>query len=188
MHMQSTADVAHIATHVLEGVENTRPQGGPNPQLSLPSGPGALLRGGLAPRRERTSEDRAWYSGQLRDIRHSRLTDKVVFERLVFYASLRPERVAFPSVGRMAREALVSERTVQYSLRRLETVGLIACISPGRGRTTSVYRVLDPTDCASVAQSLRVSGATGAPKGFKSRSKETEDLDSQARSFAYGCF
>ena len=129
--MQSTAELLQPSTHVLEGPEPPRPQG-PN-QLSLPSGPGALLRGG---RRERTDEDREWYAGLLREAQHSRLTDKVVFERLAYFASLNPERSGLPiGVARLAREVLCSPRTVQYALRRLEAAGLIECLTrAGQGK------------------------------------------------------
>ena len=137
-----------------------------DPQLSLPTGPGAVLRGG---RRERTDEDRQWYSDLLRDAQHSRLTDKAVFERLAYYASLNTERVAFPSVARVAREAMVSERTVQYALRRLETAGLIECLTRKGGHATARYRVL--VACTPGAQAVHPGGARGAPEGL-SRSRE----------------
>ena len=169
--MQGTAQATHSATHVFEGGDSPPPQG-PDPQLSLPTGPVGLVR----PRRERTDEDRQWYSGLLREAQHSRLTDKVVFERLAYYASLNPERVAFPSVARVAREIPslsgkgsehCSPRTVQYALRRLESAGFIQCLSRAGGRATAHYRVLDPTDCAPGVQEVRPRGATAAPEGLR---------------------
>ena len=126
--MQGTALHAHSATHVLEE--------GPARQLPLPTGPLGVVR-----RRERTEEDRAWYTDQL-GREHPRLVDKVVFERVAYYASLRPERIAFPSVARLASEVLCSGRTVQRALRRLETAGLISCQNHEGGRTTSRYQVV----------------------------------------------
>ena len=122
-------------------------------QLSLPSGPGALLRGG---RRERTDEDKAWYSKQLA-VKHSKHWDKVVYEKVAYYASLNPGRLAFPSVPRVAREVLCVRRTVQYALRRLESVGLIECTSRGCGRSTSTYRVVGRLEVRERARDARQS-------------------------------
>ena len=134
--MQGTADVAHHATHV---PEPPRPQG----QLSLPSGPTHVIKS-----RPRTDEDKAWYNDQLR-IEHwptnhgrTKLLDKALYERITFYASLNPEREAFPSVARLAREVFHSDRTVQRALRRLETAGLIQCIDRKGGHATSRYHPL----------------------------------------------
>ena len=146
----------------------------PNPQLSLPTGPVGLVR----PRRERTDEDRQWYSGLLREAQHSRLTDKVVFERLAYFASLNPERSAFPSVARLAREVLCSPRTVQYALRRLEAAGLIECLTRTGGRKTAYYRVVGLTDCTPGVQELHPRGARAAPEGF-SRSMEGKESQGQ---------
>ena len=136
-------------------------------QLPLPTRP-VLLQGG---RRERTDEDRQWYSDLLRDAQHSRLTDKVVFERIAYYASLRPERVAFPSVARLAREVLCSVRTVQYALRRLEADGLIQCVNRRKGgRATGRYHVLE----------LHPRGARAAPEVIK---EEDQDLPASVLPF-----
>ena len=72
---------------------------------------------------------------------HTKLIDKSVFERVEHYASCTPERESFPAVATLAREALCSERSVQYALRRLESVGLIERTFSGGGRETSRYRV-----------------------------------------------
>ena len=141
-------------------------------QLSLPSGPGALLRGG---RRERTDEDKAWYSKQLA-VKHSKHWDKVVYEKVAYYASLNPGRLAFPSVPRVAREVLCVRRTVQYALRRLESVGLIECTSRGCGRSTSTYRVVGRLEVRD-AQEMRDSQARDAPKVIREgKNKETKTL------------
>ena len=114
-------------------------------QLNLPTGPTHALKG-----RERTDEDRQWYSDQLRASQHSRLVDKMVFERLVYFASLNSKRVAFPSVARVAREIPslsgkgsehCSPRTVQRALRRLELAGLIQCLTRAGGHVTGRYHV-----------------------------------------------
>ena len=128
---------------------------GVSSQLSLPTGPVGLVR----PRRERTDEDKAWYSKQLA-VKHSKHWDKVVYEKVAYYASLNPEREAYPSVARVAREVLCSDRTVRYALRRLEASGLIACISKKGGRLTSRYRV--GADCSPGLQGVQPRAARGA--------------------------
>ena len=157
--MQSIAQLASTATAINKGSEFPTPQETKRKLFLV---------------RPRTDEDKVWYSRLLRQTQHSRLTDKAVYERLVYYGSLNPEREAFASVGRMAREALVSERTAQYALRRLEAAGLSECITRKGGRVTARYRVLDPTDCAPGVQELRPRGATDAPEGL-SRSKEGKE-------------
>ena len=157
--MQSIAQLASTATAINKGSEFPTPQETKRKLFLV---------------RPRTDEDKAWYSRLLRQTQHSRLTDKAVYERLVYYGSLNPEREAFASVGRMAREALVSERTAQYALRRLEAAGLSECITRKGGRVTARYRVLDPTDCAPGVQELRPRGAPVAPEGL-SRSKEGKE-------------
>ena len=124
--MQSTAELLQPSTHVLKGPEPPRPQD----QLNLPSGPTHVIKS-----RPRTDEDKAWYNDQLR-IEHwptnhgrTKLLDKAVYERIAFYASLNPEREAFPSVARLARDVFHSDRTVQRALRRLEAAGLIECLT-----------------------------------------------------------
>ena len=92
-------------------------------------------------RRERTTGDREWYAAQLA-VQHSKHWDKVVYERVSYYGSLNPERLAFPSVARVAREVLCSARTVQRTLRRLEERGLIKCLSREGGRGTAQYLVV----------------------------------------------
>ena len=132
-------------------------------QLALPTGPITLLRGGG---RERTDKDRAWYSNQL-SVEHGKRIDKLVFERMAFYGSLNPERIAYPSVKRLSDEALCSERSVRYALRRLESSGLVECVSPGYGRSTSRYRVVGSSPCRSDLQTVQVRPANGAPKVLK---------------------
>ena len=128
-------------------------------QLSLPVGLIGLVR----PRRERTDEDRAWYSKQLA-VQHVKRIDKLVFERLAFYGSLNPDRTAYPSVKRLASEAMCSERSARYALRRLESVGLIECLYGKGGRVTSRYRVVGSTDCNPGLQTVPPSAANPAPE------------------------
>ena len=128
-------------------------------QLNLPTGPISLVR----PRRERTDEDREWYSKQL-SVQHAKRIDKLVYERLAFYGSLNPDRTAYPSVKRIADEALCSERSVQYAVRRLESVGLIECLYDKGGRVTSRYRVVGSTDCRAGVQTVHPRGASVAPE------------------------
>ena len=157
-------------------------------QLPLPTGPIASLRGG---RRERTDEDRAWHSKQLA-VQHGKRIDKLVFERMAFYGSLTPERIAYPSVKRLSDEALCSERSARYALRRLESEGLIKCLDDvgGRptsrgGRTTTRYRVVGSNDCRAGGQTVPPRGANRAPevlregrnKGKKEKSVGAQTLD-----------
>ena len=111
-------------------------------QLNIPTGPTALLRGG---RRERTDADKHWYTKQLA-VQHVKLIDKALFDRMAFYASLNPERMAYPSVARLGRDALCSARTVQRALRRLESAGLVECLTRVGGRATGRYLVLGRHD------------------------------------------
>ena len=151
-------------THVL-------PQEQVNPQLNLPTALG-LVR----PRRERTDEDRDWYSEQLA-VPHEKLIDKAVFERMAFYGSLNPERTAFPAVKRLAREALCSERSVRYALRRLESSGLVECVSPGCGRSTSRYRIVGSSDCRADLQTVQVRPAPVAPNVLKEGNSVSKSKD-----------
>ena len=72
---------------------------------------------------------------------HTKLIDKLIFERIAYYASRNPGRESFPTVARLGREALCSVRAVRYALRRLESSGLIERTFSGGGRETSRYRV-----------------------------------------------
>ena len=160
--MNVTAQSPRASTPCLEGSEPSTPQE-TKPRLSL------VPPGG----RKRTDEDKAWYTDQLR-IEHSKLLDKVVYERIAYYASLNPQRDAFPSVARVAREVLCSVRTVQYTLRRLEAAGLIQCLSRAGGRATAHYRVAGLTDCRAGVQEVHPWGARGAPEDL-SRSRKGKE-------------
>ena len=150
----------------------------PSPQLALPTGPVTLLRGG---RHERTDEDRQWYSKQLA-AEHTKLTDKVVYERVSYYGSLNPERLAFPSVARVAREVLCSARTVQRALRRLEASGLIECLSREGGHSTARYRVLGRTVCAPGVTECHPRGDRESPEVLK----EGKRIRTKINSFTVG--
>ena len=130
----------NVAQHTSDGVSS---------QLNLPTGPVGIVR----PRRERTDEDRQWYSEQLA-VQHTKHWDKVVYERVSYYGSLNPERLAFPSVARVARDALCSARTVQRALRRLESGGLLKCVAGDKGgRGTARYLVVGQRVMGGVTES-----------------------------------
>ena len=137
--MRSIPYLAKSANQKIEG----RPA-----QYNLP--PAALPWRGDRKRRERTDADRDWYAKQLA-VQHVKLIDKSVFERVAYYGSLNPERLAFPSVARVAHEVLCSARTVQRALRRLEVGGLIKCVSRVGGRATAQYLVVGRSATLGVA-------------------------------------
>ena len=141
------------------------------PQLNLP-GPTHVVRG----RRERTAEDREWCSAQLA-VQHDKLIDKSVFERLAFYGSLNPDRTAYPSTARLAREALCSERSVRYALRRLETRGVIDRLYNKGGRKTSRYHVVGSTICRAGGQEMPGRAAPVAPEVLKEGKPEVRTKD-----------
>ena len=159
----------HTLPHSQENVNGISNKSVQDPsQLPLPTGPIALLRG-----RERTDEDRAWHSKQLA-VQHGKRIDKLVFERMAFYGSLNPERIAYPSVKRLSDEALCSERSARYALRRLESEGLIKCLDDvgGRptsrgGRTTTRYRVVGSNNCRAGGQTVPPRAANRAPEVLK---------------------
>ena len=138
-------------------------------QLNLPTALG-LVR----PRRERTDADREWCSRQLA-IPHEKRIDKLVFERMAFYGSLNPERTAYPSVKRLAREAMCSPRSAQYALRRLESAGLIECLDDASGRTSSRGGRTTSRYCVAGVQTVHPSGANRAPKVLKEGNSVSKD-------------
>ena len=155
-------------------------QPAPKEQLPLPTGPYAAILGG---RRERTDEDRDWYSRQLA-VQHVKRIDKLVFERLAFYGSLNSDRMAYPAVARLAREALCSDRSARYALRRLDAAGLIECLYHKGGRTTSRYRVVGSTDCRPGLQTVQARAANRAAdvlKKGKKRSKKALSLSADVQ-------
>ena len=135
----------------------------PAPAAQLPRRTGPL--GIVRVRRERTTGDREWYAAQLA-VQHSKHWDKVVYERVSYYGSLNPERLAFPSVARVAREVLCSARTVQRALRRLEVGGLIKCVSRVGGRATAQYLVVGRSVTPGQAAS-RARGDSEAPNDLR---------------------
>ena len=148
--------------HTLDGVSN---------QLNLPTALG-LVR----PRRERTGEDREWCNEQMA-VPHEKLIDKSVYERMAFYGSLNPDRTAFPSMARLAREALCCERSVRSALRRLESRGLIECLYFKGGRKTSRYRVVGSTECRAGRQEMPGRAAPVAPEVLKEGKPEVRTKD-----------
>ena len=145
------------ANHKIEG----RPAQINLPPVALPPWRGDRKR------RERTDEDRHWYSEQLA-VQHVKLIDKSVYERVAYYASCNPDRESWASVARLGREALCSERSVRYALRRLETRGLIERIFAGGGRETARYRVGHPCKpCRAPLQEVQGTPAPLAPKVLK---------------------
>ena len=159
-------------------------QPAPQEQLPLPTGPTHVVR----VRRERTDEDREWYSEQL-SVQHEHRVDRAVYERMAFYGSLNPERIAFPAVATLARKAQYSERSVQYALRRLESAGLIECLDDASGRTTSRGGRTTSRYCVAGAQPVHRSGATSAPEVLKEgtkRSKKTLSLNDDAQTIDPG--
>ena len=130
----------------------------------------------VRPRRERTDEDRHWYSEQL-SVKHEKRVDGHVYERMAYYGSLNPERIAFPSVARVAREAKYSERSVRYALRRLETDGRIECLTRKGGRNTSRYRVVGLADCSPGGQKLQPRAATVAPEVLREGSSVSKNKE-----------
>lgn len=66
---------------------------------------------------------------------------KAVALALADHANDEGEKV-WPSVGKLADKTEIAERTVQYKLRDLETLGLIVCVEPGGkgAKSTNEYK------------------------------------------------
>ena len=147
-----------------------------DPQLNLPTGPLGVVR----ERRERTDEDRRWHGEQL-SVHHENRVDRAVYERMAFYGSLNPDRIAFPAVATLARGAQYSERSTRYALRRLESSGLVQCVFHGRGRSTSQYRIVGSSDCRPDLQTVPLRPANAAPKVLKEGlDRKNKDLSFKA--------
>ena len=108
---------------------------------------------------------------------HEKLIDKSVYERMAFYGSLNPDRTAFPSMARLAREALCCERSVRSALRRLESRGLIECLYFKGGRKTSRYRVVGSTECRAGGQEMPGRAAPVAAEVLKEGKPEVKTKD-----------
>ena len=140
--MQDTAILASCATHVLEGVESPPPQG-PNPQLSLPSGPTHVLKG-----RPRTDTDDAWlqavrtealeYLSDKPSIRDR--TDLSVFERVSWLSSCNDGRACFASIDGLAENRRMGRRTIQRSLNRWASRGVFVFKYRGGGHASQSSR------------------------------------------------
>ena len=69
-------------------------------------------------------------------VQHSKHWDKVVYEKVSYYGSLNPERLAFPSVARLAREVICSASDGTYGLSvGSKRAWLIKCVSRCRAAT-----------------------------------------------------
>ena len=108
-------------------------------QPALPYGPFGVARGG---RRERTDEDRTWYSALL-SMEHASNNHRAVFQRMAFLASCNPGRLSYEAHSSTARAVGVSTKTVQRAARQLEREGKILCRSVGAGRSTGTYQILE---------------------------------------------
>jgi predicted transcriptional regulator len=107
-------------------------------------------------------------------------TDKLAYIILNRFAN-QETAIAFPGIKRMSKMAVCSERSIQYSLRRLEDMGLIKVSK--RINETSLYEILEipkkigeksvvqemhqgggATGAPGVVQDVHQGGATGAPE------------------------
>ena len=106
-------------------------------QLSLPSGPGALLRGG---RSSRTDEDRDFLASAFK-VRAGGVSATAIYRCLAYYASLTDRRIAYPSQATIASYCDMSVRQVRRILPKLEADGWIVCIARKRGACSSTYEL-----------------------------------------------
>ena len=134
--MQGIAQPIKIATP-LEGAESPSRPPGPNPQLSLPTGPGALLRGG---RSTRTDEDRDFLASAFK-VRAGGVSATAIYRCLAYYASLSDRRIAYPSQSTIASYCDMSVRQVRRLLPKLEADGRIVCLKRKRGAYSSTYEL-----------------------------------------------
>ena len=104
-------------------------------QLSLPSGPGAVLRGG---RRERSDEDRD-YMARAFSVRAGGLAATAVYRCLAYHCSKTERRVAYPAQATVAEYCEITVRHVRRVLRKLESDGLIVCTVRKKGAQQSHY-------------------------------------------------
>ena len=137
--MQSTAELLHPSTPFLKGSEPSTPQEA-NPQLSLPSGPGAVLRGG---RSTRTDDDRDFLAAAFK-VRTGGVSATAVYRCLAYYASLSDRRIAYPSQSTIASYCDMSVRQVRRLLPKLEANGRIVCLERKLGRCSSTYVLVQP--------------------------------------------
>ena len=111
------------------------------PQLNLPTGPTTALRGG---RRERTDEDKAWYSEQLKvvDLEIANPYYREVYRDLAFLASCNTGRLSYAAHSTTATKKGVSVKTVQRAVKSFERDGLIRCLLVGAGREPGRYLII----------------------------------------------
>ena len=170
--MNSIGTVARIS---LGGQEHQAPA-----QLSLPSGPGALLRGG---RRERTDEDREWHSEQSK-VKIPSVYYREVYRQMAFLGSCNPGRVCFAAHSTIARERGISVKTVQRAVKYLAHEGLIRCISVGAGRSTGKYQILGRSASPSSVDSESTLGGLGVhqiEEGIDQRTKTSLSVNDDAQ-------
>ena len=119
-------------------------------------------------------------------LRHSEVagTDRLVLLVLADHAK-EDGTAAWPSVATIAREARAGERTVQYSLRRLEEAGAIRRAGlhrmEGQRHGTYVYDVLMGADSAPL-DNPRVQAET--PKGANGDDQRVQIVDRRVQPFA----
>ena len=119
-------------------------------QIPLPTGPVGLVR----PRRERTDEDKAWYSRQVKvgeDIPNVHYRE--VYRQMAFHGSCNPGRLCFAAHSTIADAKGISPKTVQRAVRHLEKEGFLRCVSVGAGRETGKYLVLGRSESPSSVDS-----------------------------------
>ena len=170
--MNSIGTVARIS---LGGQEHQAPA-----QLSLPSGPGALLRGG---RRERTDEDREWHSEQSK-VKIPSVYYREVYRQMAFLGSCNPGRVCFAAHSTIARERGISVKTVQRAVKYLAHEGLIRCISVGAGRSTGKYQILGRSASPSSVDSESTQRGLGVhqiEEGINQRTKTSLSVNADAQ-------
>ena len=109
----------------------------PSPQLALPTGPIALLRGG---RLDRTEEDRDFLSEAFK-VKAGGASATALYRCLAYYASLTERRIAYPSQSTMATYCDMSVRQVRRVLSKLQNDGLITCLNRKQGACSSTYEL-----------------------------------------------
>lgn len=116
-------------------------------------------------------------------------TTKIILLKLAYHAD-NDGRNAYPSVATIATECCVSERTVQYTLRKLVKSGLISVQKEADRRQPTTYRInphmgekIAPQKESgvqlTVVQGCKVeqSGVQPiAPKGYPERDREEKDI------------
>ena len=138
--MRVSHNLAKSANQKIEG----RPA--PNPQRSLPTGPFGHVDGGKAERYERTPEDKAWHSEQLkRSMVIRNIYYRAVYQEMAFLGSCNPGRLFYAAHSTVACKLGVSVKTVQRAVGHFKREGVLRVLSVGSGRTTGTYQLLGVT-------------------------------------------